>query len=110
MPNVAGGKRTNTREDHRLRAAFFEEGKRLDADPETRALSVCWICKTRIDYDAAPGTSDESHNLDHFKAVRDFPELQSDPTNFRHSHRVCNIDRGADAPELGLGVPVPAWW
>lgn len=100
--------RTNTREDHRLRDAFFEEGKQLDAagDPEAN----CWICRQPIDYVAAPHSTPDSHNLDHFKSVRDYPELQHDPTNFRHSHRKCNRDRGADAPSLGLGEPVPDWW
>jgi hypothetical protein len=95
---------------HKLRAEFFEEGKRLDADPETRHLANCWRCRGRIDYDAEPNSTDDSHNLGHFKSVRDFPELQEDVDNFRHEHRLCNVTAGADMHELGLGDQVPDWW
>ena len=46
--------RSSSRHMRELRTAFFEEGKRLDADPATRAQADCWICGQRIDYDAAP--------------------------------------------------------
>lgn len=104
------GKRTNTRAMHVGRQSFFEEGKRLDADPETRHLSICWLCKERINYDVDPHTTPDSHNLDHFRTVRDYPELQNDPSNWRHSHRLCNGSRGPDAPSLGLGEQVADWW
>ena len=62
------GARTNTRRMHRLRDEFFDEGRRLDADPTTRHLSVCWICKGRIDYTAGAGTTryriDEAAGID----------------------------------------------
>jgi hypothetical protein len=108
MPTVAGGERTNTRRMRMLRAQFFEAGKALDAkgDPEAN----CWLCKQRIDYQAAPNSTDASHNLDHYHTVKDHPELQEDPTNFRHSHKLCNGERKADAPSLGLGEQVPDWW
>ena len=102
--------RTNHRQDHRLREAFFEEGKRLDADPETRPRSICWLCRGRIDYTAKPGTTPDSHNLDHRHPVSTHPELQRDPANFRHSHTSCNQHRGNGAPSAGLGEPVPDWW
>ena len=102
------GKRTNTRLDHELRQAFFEEGQRLDAagDPEAN----CWLCRQPIDYTAAQGSTPDSHNLDHYFTVSEHPELQSDPDNFRHSHTLCNQQRGAGAPALDLGEQMPPWW
>jgi len=102
--------RTNTRRMHELREAFYQEGKRLDADPATRDQSVCWRDGQRIDYDAAPNTTADSHNLGHYKPVADFPELQEDPTNFRHEHALCNQSAGNRAPTAGLGEQVPDWW
>lgn len=102
--------RSNSRRMHELRQDFFDEGKRLDADPATRHRSVCWLCKGRIDYEVAAGTTPDSHNLDHRKPVRDYPELEEDPDNFEHAHDNCNKERGTSAPSLGLGEPMPAWW
>lgn len=104
------GKRKNTRRMHKLRDEFYEAGKRLDADPATRDQSVCWICKNRIDYDAAPGTTPDSHTLDHRIAVEDAPELQEDPSVFEHAHFSCNSSRGRRHLSLGLGELAPAWW
>lgn len=104
------GKRKNTRRMHKLRDEFYLEGKRLDADPATRDRSLCWLDGQRIDYDAAPGTTPDSHTLDHVKPVEDYPELQEDPTNFRHAHFDCNSSRGKRTPSAGLGEPAPAWW
>lgn len=100
--------RTNTRRMHLLRDEFFAEGKRLDSlnDPAAN----CWRDGMRIDYDAAPNTTPDSHNLGHYKSVRDYPELQEDPGNFRHEHALCNQVAGADMHELGLGNPVKNWW
>lgn len=105
---MAAGVRTNHRIDHKLREEFYQAGKALDAagDPEAN----CWRDGMAIDYDAAPGTTPDSHNLGHYKSVRDFPELQRDPTNFRHEHALCNQVAGADMPELGLGEAVKDWW
>lgn len=106
---MAGGVRTNTRRMHKLRDEFFAEGRELDAkgDPE----ADCWLCKGRIDYQAEPNTSDDSHNLDHFLTVHDRPDLQEDPTNFRHAHMLCNTSRGKRTPSSGLGEDlVPDWW
>jgi hypothetical protein len=108
MPTVAGGARTNTRRMKTLRAEFFAEGKRLDAAGDPAA--DCWLCKQRIDYDVDPGTTAASHNLDHYFTVVEHPELQEDPTNFRHSHKECNGERGDRSPLLGLGDAVPDWW
>ncbi len=108
MPTVANGDRKNTRRMRLLRAQFFAEGVRLDAAGDPAAN--CWICKERIDYSADAGTTDDSHNLDHFKSVSEHPELQEDPTNFRHSHKSCNLRRGIRAPSPGLGQAVADWW
>lgn len=91
----------------RLRADFYQEGRTLDAQgsPDAR----CWICGQRIDYDARPSSTDQSHELDHFHTVADRPDLQEDPTNFRHAHRACNRKRGRGAPTRGLGQPI-TWW
>ena len=102
--------RRNSRRMQKLRAQFFAEGKRLDADPSTRAEASCWICGQAIDYDALPGSSDDSHELDHYYPVSLRPELQEDPAGFRHAHRKCNGQRGNRAPRPGLGQIVSAWW
>ena len=104
--------RTNTRRMNKLRDEFFAEGRKLSESTfaETRALSDCWLCRMPIDYVAEPHSTPDSHNLDHFKTVRDFPELQEDHDNFRHSHRACNQGRGANTPSLGLGEAVNDWW
>lgn len=102
--------RTNTRRMHDLRTEFFEEGQRLDADPATRHLANCRRCRQRINYQVPANTTPDSHNLGHFKSVRDFPELQEDRSNFRHEHALCNQSAGAGESSLGLGEEVPAWW
>ena len=100
--------RTNTRRMHKLRDEFFAEGKLLDAAGDPAAN--CWRCGMRIDYEAAPNTTPDSHNYGHFKSVRDHPELQEDPDNARHEHMLCNQSAGAGMHSLGLGEPVPDWW
>ena len=103
-------RRPDTRRMKKLRAAFFAEGKRLDADPATRHLANCWLCGHRIDYLAEPSSTPDSHNLDHFKPYADAPELIDDPSNFRHACFVCNTSRGRRAPSPGLGDPLGDWW
>ena len=93
-----------------LRAQFYEAGRHLDADPATRDQAACWLCGQRIDYDADPGTTESSHELDHYYPVSTHPELQEDPANFRHAHRACNQQRGNKAPRAGLGTLAAAWW
>ncbi len=103
--------RIRTSRTHRLRTEFFDEGKRLDADPDTRELAQCWLCRMRIDYEVPASTTPDSHNLDHYFPVSTHPELQDDPDNWRHSHASCNQSRGnGDAGENGLGEPMPGWW
>lgn len=104
--------RVNTRRMRKLRQDFFEKGRRLDADVRTRDQSACWLCGQRIDYDAAPGTTDDSHELDHAVPVSEAPDLQEEPSNFRHAHRRCNAARGNRAPSarLSAGAGVAPWW
>lgn len=100
--------RTNTRRMHKLRDEFFAEGKALDAkgDPEAN----CWRCEQKIDYDAGPSSTPDSHNLGHYRSVDDFPELQEDWDNFRHEHALCNTTAGKSMHSMGLGDPMPNWW
>ena len=100
--------RVDTRRMHKLRDEFFREGKRLDAAGDPAAN--CWMDGERIDYDAEQGSTAQSHELDHYYPVADYPDLQEDPSNFRHSHKLCNGNRGRGIPSLGLGEPVPDWW
>ena len=102
--------RSSSRHMKRLRAEFFAEGKRLDADPITRHLADCWLCGQRIAYDVEPSSTPDSHNLDHYHPVSTHPELQEDPSGFRHAHFQCNTSRGNRAPAPGLGEVVAAWW
>ncbi|MDK6445737.1 HNH endonuclease [Alloscardovia omnicolens] len=102
------GKRTNTRRFKQLKQEFFDTGRRLDSDGDPSA--DCWICHKRIDYTAAPGTTDLSHELDHYYPVSKYPQLQDDPANFRHSHRLCNRQRGNGQPKIGLGDVITRWW
>lgn len=90
-----------------LRTAFYEEGKAADADGDP--TSNCWLCGMPIDYSVPANTTPDSHNLDHYFPVSEYPELQEDPANFRHSHMDCNGERGADAPLPSLGVLSRAW-
>ena len=103
-------KRVDTRHMKKLRSAFFDEGQRLDADPETRDLANCWLCGQRIDYTAEPSTTPDSHNLDHYTPYADAPDLLEDPTGFRHSHFLCNTSRGRRTPSPGLGEQLAQWW
>lgn len=103
------GQRVSTRAWSAFRLEFFEEGKLLDADPETRHQANCWLCGMRINYAVPANSTPDSHNLDHFYPVRDYPELQHDPANARHSHAECNTERGADAPLPGLGILSRNW-
>lgn len=107
--------RTNTRNMHKLRKEFYLQGKRAAARRNPEVLfdpdCDCWLCEQQIDYIADPSSTPESHNLDHYYSVDDYPELQEDPTNFRHSHFGCNTSRGKKAPTAGgLGEAVADWW
>jgi hypothetical protein len=104
------GTRSSARSVQKGRTEFFEEGRALDAAGD--AAANCWLCGDRIDYLVAANTTPDSHNLDHLHPVSERPDLQHDPTGWRHAHASCNQARGAKAATsvLGLGDPVPDWW
>jgi hypothetical protein len=107
------GKRKETRRMGLLRKTFYEEGREASRSPnkEKRASSYCWLDNTPINYDVAPSSTPDSHNLDHYFSVDEHPELQEDPSNFRHAHFLCNIKRGKKTVDGGgLGEPVDPWW
>jgi hypothetical protein len=94
--------RTSTRRSKAQHKAFFEQGKRDNAP--------CWLCGQPISYDVPPGTTPDSHELDHYYPVSTHPELQDDPTAWRHSHRLCNEKRSNNTPMPGLGDTITDWW
>ncbi|NMW65997.1 hypothetical protein HHJ78_10925 [Mobiluncus mulieris] len=94
--------RTTTRIFRKASAAFLTQGRQDNAP--------CWLCGQPIDYNAKPGTTPDSHNLDHYYPVSTNPELQHDPSNFRHAHKQCNEQRGNRRPHANLGQNPPAWW
>lgn len=99
----------HTRRLQLLKDEFFAEGVRLDAAGDPAA--DCWLCGQRIAYDVPPGSTGDSHNLDHYYPVSDYPDRQDDPSGWRHSHAKCNQVRGRNAPTHGgLGKSVPSWW
>lgn len=62
-----------------------------------------------IDYDAPPGTTDESFELDHYYPVSKRPDLQEDPAGFRPSHASCNLLRGNRDPMQPIGMLSRQW-
>jgi len=69
----------------------------------------CWICGQPIDYDARPGSTEDSYEPDHYLPVARHPEAQYDLANVRPSHRRCNRVRGARAGIDQLGRPSRKW-
>ncbi len=100
--------RTESRRYKTLKRAFFTQGR--DADRRRDPTADCWICRQRIDYDADPGSTPESHELDHYHPVSTHPHMAEDPDNFRHAHKLCNAKRGNTAPMQGLGQQITDWW
>lgn len=103
MPTQAGGKRTNTRQDHRDRDRFKAECK-----AENRP---CWMDGMPIDYEAAWddwGNGDRFQE-DHFYPVSTHPELQHEYWNKRPSHADCNNERSNRAPVATLGTLSREW-
>ena len=84
------------------RTAFFRHGAETSAP--------CWICGQAIDYDATPNTTDDSHSLDHYRPVSLFPDLEEDPSNYRHSHTSCNRKRGNKMPTGEIGKQSRIWY
>ncbi|MFC4223558.1 HNH endonuclease [Lysinibacter cavernae] len=87
--------RTNGQLYKRLRREFKDEHQPLN--------TPCWICgQPTIEWDTHG--QDNSFELDHYHSVSEHPELETDPSNFRVSHRTCNNQRSNKAPRLGLGT------
>lgn len=95
-------KRTEPSSFTKARRTFFNQGKEQNAP--------CWLCGQPIDYEAGQGTTADSHELDHYHPVSTHPELQHDPSNFRHAHKQCNRQRSNKRPLADLGERVAKWW
>lgn len=95
------GARHATRYFKQVKARFYERCR--------RERPVCWLCGQPIDYEAEPGTTDDSLTLDHRIPVSKRPDLQDDPANFMPAHRSCNIRRGDSDPLLSLGTFSRVW-
>lgn len=90
-----------TRRYMKLRAIFLDECKEANAP--------CWLCGQPIDYriphnDPATGAVNrEAFELDHAYPRSTHPELAEDPSNFRPSHRACNLKRSDGKGDLPMG-------
>lgn len=105
---MAHKKRPHTRAFEKHKQEFFELGKQQAAEGNPQA--DCWICHKPIDYTARPGTTDLSHELDHYYPYSLYPDLIDDPANFRHAHKKCNRERGNGQPVKSIGDVIPCWW
>jgi len=92
----------NSRRMQQLTASYKEECRQRDAP--------CWMCRELIDYDADGQRDDYAFHLDHFWPWGTHPHLRDDPTNFRPSHRLCNINRGDEPPRPELGTLSRDWY
>lgn len=101
-------RRPHSRRFEEDKQAFFADGKRMDEAGDPAA--DCWICGKRIDYSVQPGSTDMSHELDHYYPYSLYPELHDYPANFRHAHRKCNRERGNGQPKSSIGDVIAQWW
>ena len=101
-------RRPHSRRFEEDKQAFFADGKRMDEAGDPAA--DCWICGKRIEYAVQPGSTDMSHELDHYYPYSLYPELHDDPANFRHAHRKCNRERGNGQPKSSIGDVIAQWW
>nr|DAJ39236.1 MAG TPA: restriction endonuclease [Caudoviricetes sp.] len=98
MPATPG---QGTRRYMKLRAIFLDECKEANAP--------CWLCGQPIDYriphnDPVTGAVNrEAFELDHAYPRSTHPELAEDPSNFRPSHRACNLKRSDGKGDLPMG-------
>lgn len=98
MPATPG---QGTRRYMKLRAIFLDECKEANAP--------CWLCGQLIDYriphnDPVTGAVNrEAFELDHAYPRSTHPELAEDPSNFRPSHRACNLKRSDGKGDLPMG-------
>jgi hypothetical protein len=68
----------------------------------------CWLCGGDIDYRLSH-PHPYCWELDHAITAKEAPQLILEPSNFRSSHRDCNIQRGTDDPKLDIGTPSEIW-
>lgn len=98
MPASPGN---GTRRYMKLRKVFLAECEAVNAP--------CWICGQAIDYrvphkDPVSGAvNKEAFELDHAYPRSTHPELAEDPSNFRPSHRACNLKRSDGKGDLPMG-------
>lgn len=92
----------SSREMQKLTNEFKEKCRGEDA--------VCWLCLEPIGYDGDGTIDDFAFHLDHFWPWGKFPHLRADRSNFRASHRLCNIRRGEDMPRPELGRQSRDWF
>lgn len=100
--------RTYTRRMHRLREEFFRTGQAARCCGSARCELLAVQSRDRLCRSGRLNAG--SHNIDYCHPVATHPELQEDPSNFRHPHTLCNGQRGKNAPSPGLGEAVPDWW
>ena len=98
---ATSGSRHSTRHFKQVKEQFYRRCK--------RERPACWLCGQPIDYDADPGSTDDSLTLDHRIPVSKRPDLQDDPANFMPAHRSCNIRRGDADPVVPLGQLSRDW-
>ena len=98
MPASPGN---GTRRYMKLRKVFLAECEAVNAP--------CWLCGQQIDYrvphkDPKTGAvNKEAFELDHAYPRSTHPELAEDPSNFRPSHRACNLKRSDGKGDLPMG-------
>lgn len=69
----------------------------------------CWICRQPIDY-SIEWPDPQAWELDHLYPRSTHPQHAEDPTNFRHSHKTCNAQRGNTLTLTdNLGTPSRHW-
>ncbi|AXQ65178.1 HNH endonuclease [Gordonia phage Schmidt] len=90
----------STRRWRKLRAEFRDYCAQLRLP--------CWLCGQAIDY-RLKHPHPEAWEPDHYKTVREHPELAEDWANLRPSHGACNKARGDRQPSLGLGRQSRQW-
>lgn len=98
---ATSGSRHSTRHFKQVKEQFYRRCR--------RERPVCWLCGQPIDYNADPGSTDDSLTLDHRIPVSKRPDLQDDPANFMPAHRSCNVRRGDADPVVPLGQLSRDW-
>lgn len=85
----------------RLRLACYRRDKAANAP--------CWIGNHAIDYEAAPSSTPDSYEPDHYFPVKTHPELALVPENIRPACKRHNRERGTKAGIDNLGNRSREW-